>query len=109
MIPSTKNAAVPTLAAGTAQHHCPRCGSARVHRSHRKGALDHVLSLAGARMRRCHDCRSRQAWFGWLAVPVGRGSGPADFLRQAAVAGGGFLLCLLLLWWMLARFSALSG
>ncbi len=91
------------------QRFCPRCGSARVHRSHRKGASDRILGLFGARIRRCHDCRSRQAWFGPLGIPIEHGSAPATFLTQAAVVGGGFLICLLLLWWMISRFSSTSS
>jgi predicted RNA-binding Zn-ribbon protein involved in translation (DUF1610 family) len=53
---------------------CPRCGSTRVHRSRRKNVLDRVLSLLGAQVRRCHDCRSRQAWFGWVSIRIPRGA-----------------------------------
>jgi hypothetical protein len=64
---------------------CPHCASAHVHRSHRRGPFEHLLSALGADVRRCHDCRRRWAswerrsmrlgerdrspqWQGWLAI-----------------------------------------
>ncbi len=39
---------------------CPKCGSARVHRSHRRGFLERVLlPLLGQRPFRCADCEHR--------------------------------------------------
>jgi len=41
---------------------CPRCGSARIHRSRTKGWLEHLRKcLSPARPHRCPDCR----WRGW--------------------------------------------
>jgi hypothetical protein len=92
-----------------AQRHCPRCGSARVHRSRRHGVLDRVLRCLGARVRRCHDCRSRQAWFRWVAIPLDDGHTQSSLLTHVALVGSGFLICMLFLWWVLQRFSAMSG
>jgi hypothetical protein len=38
---------------------CPKCGSERVHRSHRRGAGERVLGLIGLKSRRCHECNTR--------------------------------------------------
>jgi transposase-like protein len=38
---------------------CPKCGSQRIHRSHRRGAGEHVLSICGLKSRRCHECNTR--------------------------------------------------
>jgi DNA-directed RNA polymerase subunit RPC12/RpoP len=39
---------------------CPRCGSERLHRSHRDGALErYVLRLVGVRPYRCESCNER--------------------------------------------------
>jgi len=43
---------------------CHKCGSQRVHRSRRKGALERIVALAGLRFRRCHECNARFATFG---------------------------------------------
>jgi hypothetical protein len=84
---------------------CPRCCSTRVRRSHRRHTLDYVLSALGGRIRRCHDCRARQVWFGALAIPL---ETPCA-LTHAAVIGAGFLLCLLVVWWTIRHFRELSG
>ena len=68
-----------------------------------------MFTLLGGRMRRCHDCRARQAWFRSLAFPMDSGAGPATFLIQAVVIGGGLLFCLLFLWWMMQRLRETSG
>jgi len=43
---------------------CHKCGSQRVHRSRRKGALERAVALAGLRFRRCHECNTRFATLG---------------------------------------------
>jgi hypothetical protein len=86
---------------------CPQCGSDRIHRSHRRGAIERILSLLGADIRRCHPCRSRQAWFGAQAIPlIDPGAGR---MRSSLALLGGLLVCLLLVWWMILRFTELSG
>jgi predicted RNA-binding Zn-ribbon protein involved in translation (DUF1610 family) len=47
---------------------CPRCGSDRVHRSHRRNVFERLLASAGAQINRCQDCRMRQPWF--LGYPL---------------------------------------
>jgi len=49
---------------------CPRCGSDRVHRSHRRGSLEHVLRLAGFKIRRCHACGLRFTRFGGSVIVI---------------------------------------
>ena len=85
--------------------HCPKCASERIHRSRRRGLLEHLLSLAGGEIRRCHDCRARRCWFGSarLTLPEsdtpGRGAG-------IVVLCSGFIFCLALVWWMITRTPA---
>jgi hypothetical protein len=43
---------------------CPKCGSQRIHRSHRRGAAEHGLALFGLKPRRCHECKARFATLG---------------------------------------------
>jgi hypothetical protein len=94
--------------------YCPLCGSDRLHRSHRRGAIERFLSVFGAQVRRCHSCRSRQAWFAtpWFS-PVSLRLGDDGSQRRlwsgAALLGGGFVACLGLLWWMISRLTGLSG
>ncbi len=49
---------------------CPKCGSSRVRRSRRRTSVDHALARLGAHIRRCHDCRTRRAWFGVHPLPL---------------------------------------
>ena len=86
---------------------CPRCGVSRVHRSHRRGLIEHTLAQFGAEMRRCYACRARQAWFG--RTPIAIGDADRKRWRNLVLFGSGFTLCLLLLWWMISRFTPLVG
>ena len=90
-----------------AKNQCPQCGSDRIHRSHRRGAIERILILLGAEIRRCHPCRGRYAWFGSRSLPLADLS--AGRVRSSLALSGGFLVCLLLVWWMIVRFTALSG
>jgi predicted RNA-binding Zn-ribbon protein involved in translation (DUF1610 family) len=94
--------------------YCPHCGSNRLHRSHRRGAIERFLSVFGAQVRRCHSCKARQAWFAtpWFAPVALRLGDDASQRRRwsgAALLGGGFAACLGLLWWMISRLTQLSG
>jgi hypothetical protein len=80
---------------------CPKCGSARVHRSRRHSILDHVLAGLGAQLRRCHDCRCRYAWFGYYPIPAADSAGAK--LAARSLLAGGATGCLLALWWVIAR------
>jgi hypothetical protein len=74
---------------------CPKCGSSQVHRSHRRGAIERLLHLAGRRIRRCHACSARIVYFGNSAILV------HDVARVARKTG---LLCL-----MVAAMLAVAG
>lgn len=89
--------------------HCPKCGSIRVHHSRRRGVVDRLLGRLGAEICRCHDCRSRQAWFGILPISIGKAEASPGSLAGSVVLGSGFLICLIFIWWMIARFTAMSG
>lgn len=89
-------------------HHCPKCGSIRVHRSRRRGIVEYVLARLGAEICRCHDCRARQAWIG--SFPVRISAAAADEPRLGlALYCAGLLACVLLVWWMVTRYTGLSG
>jgi hypothetical protein len=90
------------------QKHCPKCKSARVHRSHRKTTFDRVLCAAGGELRRCHDCRSRQVWFGSLGFLLPNDGLPGG-LASALLLACTFALCFLFIWWMISRFTELAG
>jgi hypothetical protein len=47
-----------------AETHCLQCGSPRVHRSRRRSPIEYAITLAGWRVRRCHDCNTRFLQFG---------------------------------------------
>lgn len=104
MSPSPAPAAAPRKT-----RHCPKCGSARVHRSHRRGGLEFALTILGAKIRRCHDCRLRQAWFRYASIPLGRSENAAHWLAQVLIAAGGILLCLIFVWWVIQRSAADAG
>ena len=88
---------------------CPRCHSERVHRSHRRAALDHVLYALGAEIRRCHDCRYRHASFATFAVPLGDPQNASRRWAGILAIASGLLVCLLFVWWIIRRFTELSG
>lgn len=87
---------------------CPRCGSDRLHQSHRRGLLERLLSAAGAEIRRCHSCRARHSWFGLTAIRLGD-SATDRGLSGGVVIGGGFVLCIAFLWWMITRLTEFTN
>jgi hypothetical protein len=89
--------------------HCPTCGSNRVHRSRRRSIYDHFLARLGAHLRRCHDCRTRRAWFGILPLPLWDANSVGAKLTGLSLIGSGLLACLLLVWWMIQRIKIGSG
>jgi len=56
---------------------CPRCGSARIHRSRHRTPLERLLSFTGAWIRRCHDCRFRFLRLLGMTVPLNEAGIPA--------------------------------
>ena len=90
------------------QKHCPKCHSARVHRSHRKNQFDRMMCAFRGEIRRCHDCRSRQIWFGPFAFMLPAEGMPGGF-GSLLVLGLTFLVCFLFIWWMISRFTGLAG
>jgi hypothetical protein len=89
--------------------HCPKCGSPRVHRSHRRSGLERALCAIGAEVRRCHDCRARQAWLRSRAIRLPAEAASPGQLTNTALLGSSFIACLLLIWWMISRFTELTG
>jgi hypothetical protein len=89
--------------------HCPKCGSVRVHRSRKRGPIERTITWLGADIRRCHDCRARQAWFGFSPIPIGNTDPKANpwagiLLFLSCCAG-----CFAAVWWLVVRFTGLSG
>jgi len=95
------------LTARSSSHRpCPRCGSTRVHRSRRRGVIEHVFGLAGLTIRRCHACGLRFTRLGdsvILPEDVGR---VLRRLGQLALAVAGASLVLGLMVWFAARQAA---
>jgi hypothetical protein len=88
---------------------CPRCHADRVHRSHRRAALDHLLYALGAEIRRCSACRLRHAAFVTLSVPLREPPAGEGLWTRILVMASGFLVCLLFAWWVIRRFTESSG
>jgi hypothetical protein len=80
-----------------------------VYRSHRRSGFERVLSTIGGEIRRCHDCRTRQAWFRSVGMPIPTEGVTGGRLTSVALLGSTFLVCFLFIWWMISRFTALAG
>lgn len=80
-----------------------------MHRSHRKSGLERALCAVGGEIRRCHDCRSRQAWLGSIALPLPTEGVAEGRLRSLTVLWSTFVLCFLFIWWIISRFTELAG
>jgi hypothetical protein len=80
---------------------CPGCGAPKVHRSHRKGLVEQMLSLVGARVRRCHACNLRFARLFSSTVYI---DDARRLIRRAAIvllmAAGAVLVLVVMLWLM---------
>jgi hypothetical protein len=87
--------------------HCPKCGSVRVHRSRRRGLLDQALAALGGEICRCHDCRGRQAWFGFSPIPIGNRDPDVPSWAGLAMVSSA-LAGLVLVWWVVTRFAERS-
>jgi len=85
---------------------CPKCGSSRVRRSRRRTSVDHALARLGAHIRRCHDCRTRRAWFGVHPLPLSDANSALAKLTGLGLIVGGIWACLVGVWWMISRIKA---
>ena len=81
---------------------CPHCKSGRVHRSHRQGPVDQLLSRLGAELRRCHDCRHRYATFPLFSVPLGMRENEHG-LYSLLLVSSAFTIGLLVVLWVVRR------
>jgi hypothetical protein len=88
---------------------CPGCRSDRVHRTHRRAALEYLLYAFGAELRRCGACRLRHASFATFSVPLSEPQAKGGLWTGIFVMGSGFVACLLFVWWVIRRFTELSG
>ena len=95
--------------ASTLERHCPKCGSARVHRSHRRGGFTRWFCAIGGEIRRCHDCRSRRAWFGSVRFSLPKEDYLAGERATSLAMVSTVIACFLLIWWMISRLTALAG
>ena len=85
---------------------CPRCGSPRVYRSHRRGLLERLLSLVGLKIRRCHACNLRFTRFGGSTLVI---EDCERALRRLALVGlmaVGAVAVLAVMMWLNAKQAA---
>lgn len=99
--PAAPASGVPTPQAS--RRACPRCGSTRVYRSHRRGFTERALSLAGLKVRRCHTSNLRFARLGSSAIWMEDAARVVRKLIQWAVLLIGGALILRLVMWLSAR------
>ncbi|MGD0013665.1 MAG: hypothetical protein ABSD56_04455 [Bryobacteraceae bacterium] len=105
MTPETPQPAPIAAAPRTPSRHeggiCPNCGAPAVRRSHRKGFTERVLSLVGARVRRCHACNVRFARLFSSTVYI---DDARRALRRASLVllmlAGSALVLIVMLWLM---------
>lgn len=88
---------------------CLRCGSLRVQRSRRRGPLEQIAVPLGGAVCRCHDCRTRQVYFGSISWQL-RDRDPetpawAGVLLYCSTLGA----CVWLIWWMVRNYTGISG
>ena len=74
--------------------HCLQCGSVRVRRSRRHSPLEFAIAVAGWRVRRCHDCKTRFFQFGASLVRADgiKKLGNALLFAALAVAAVGIVI-----------------
>jgi len=107
--PATSPAAAAEAAEHPSRRPCPRCGSRRVYRSHRRGFIEHALALLGLKMRRCHACHLRFTRLGGSVLLV---SDIERLLRRLALAAlvlAGLALSLAAMFWFSARQASLAA
>jgi len=68
-----------------------------------------VLCAIGGEIRRCHDCRARQAWFRAAAFLLPTTGVTGARLTALILLGSTSIMCFLFIWWMIARFTELAG
>jgi hypothetical protein len=68
-----------------------------------------MLCTIGGEIRRCHDCRTRQAWFRHVSFPLPTEDLLGERLMSVALLGSTFFVCFLFIWWMIARLTDLAG
>jgi len=71
--------------------------------------MERALCATGGEIRRCHDCRSRQAWLGSIGLPL-----PAEGVTRGrfwslTLQASTFVACFLFIWWIISRFTELAG
>jgi hypothetical protein len=85
---------------------CPRCGTARVHRSHRRGVIERVLASTGATIRRCHACNVRFARLAKSTIYVEDGQRVLRRIGLIALMLVGSILVLGFLSWIMKKQAA---
>jgi hypothetical protein len=84
---------------------CPRCGSDRLHPSHRRGFAERAMYLIGADIQRCYSCRARLCWFGLASIRLGEEASDA-ILSAGAVICLGSALSIATVFWLITRLGA---
>ena len=85
---------------------CPRCGTARVHRAHRRGIIERILASMGATIRRCHACNVRFARLAKSTIYVEDGQRVLQRLGLIALMLVGSILVLGFLSWIMNKQAA---
>lgn len=85
---------------------CPRCGSPRVYRSHRKSLIEHLLSQVGAKVRRCHQCSHRFMTFGASTFTLRNTDKLSHQLAALLFTSTGLGACVGFVWWIINHLSS---
>lgn len=86
---------------------CPKCGSAKVYRSHRRGIAEKSLTWFGAHMRRCRECRVRFVSIGESAILWKDMDRITKRLASAALVTGGLAGSIWSVWWIINHLADL--
>ena len=62
-----------------------------------------MIAALGGAICRCHDCRSRQAWFGMSPVPIGNVDPEANPWAALVLLACAVLVSLAVVWFLITR------
>lgn len=100
---STSSACVESGVSPPLRRPCPRCGSTRVHSSHRRGLLERFLSLVGLKIRCCHACNLRFTRFGGSTLFIEDGERALRRLALVGLMAVGAVAVLAVMMWLNAK------
>jgi hypothetical protein len=85
--------------------YCIHCGSARLHRSRRRGRIELAARSLGGRVHRCHDCDTRFVQLGGALIRSNHLTAVAKRLIIAAVMAVAVIVVLSVILWFGRRES----